>query len=306
MGRDHDDPRALSDPRRHARNAGTYYDPNEIQLQLSFNAAYTGNLHLYAVDWDSEGRREILSRQRAERGALERLQPGRLGLLPDQRRRRGNGLDHSQPTGRRQRRAVGHLPRGRRACPRPNGESAPQGKWVSAVGSSRLCADRVERNRRGRLLPAQRDAQPSQQGSRYEWAATRQTPRALTDPGEQTRNAGTYYDPNQIQMQLSFKAAYSGNLHLYALDWDSQGRREIISVNGQSVVLSSDFSQGAWVSFPISVAAGGTVSITVTRAGRAQRGAVGDLPRRRRPSPRRERDSSPQGTLGRHLRLGRL
>jgi len=36
-------------------------------------------------------------------------------------------------------------------------------------------------------------------------------------------------------------------------------------VNGQSVVLSSDFSQGAWVSFPVSVAAGGTVSIVVRR-----------------------------------------
>jgi hypothetical protein len=66
-------------------------------------------------------------------------------------------------------------------------------------------------------------------------------------------------------MQLSFPAAYTGNLHLYAVDWDSQGRREIISVNGQSAQLSSDFSQGAWVSFPISVAAGGTVSIVVDR-----------------------------------------
>ena len=43
------------------------------------------------------------------------------------------------------------------------------------------------------------------------------------------------------------------------------GRRELITVNGQSAVLSSDFSQGAWVSFPISVTAGENVSITVTR-----------------------------------------
>jgi hypothetical protein len=39
----------------------------------------------------------------------------------------------------------------------------------------------------------------------------------------------------------------------------------MISVNGQSAVLSSEFNEGAWVSFPISVAAGGTVTITVDR-----------------------------------------
>ena len=104
-----------------------------------------------------------------------------------------------------------------------------------------------------------------QQGSRYQWAQNTTDPRALSDPGQSTRNAGTYYDPNQIQTQLSFPAAYTGELHLYAVDWDSQGRREVISVNGQSAVLSSDFTNGAWVSFPISVQAGGTVSITVTR-----------------------------------------
>ena len=49
------------------------------------------------------------------------------------------------------------------------------------------------------------------------------------------------------------------------MDWDRQGRRETITVNGQTAVLSSDFSEGAWVSFPISVAAGGTVTITVDR-----------------------------------------
>ena len=88
------------------------------------------------------------------------------------------------------------------------------------------------------------------------------------------------------------------------MDWDSQGRREIITVNGQSAVLSSDFSQGAWVSFPISVAAGGTVSITVTRT--AGPNAVlsgiflGDAGRRR---PRRwkalPRDMGQRGRLGR-------
>ena len=88
--------------------------------------------------------------------------------------------------------------------------------------------------------------------------------RALQSPDKSTRIAATYYDPNEIKLKLTFNEAYSGTLRLYAVDWDSAGRREVISVNGQSVALSSDFSQGAWVSVPISVAAGGTVSVTVT------------------------------------------
>jgi hypothetical protein len=85
------------------------------------------------------------------------------------------------------------------------------------------------------------------------------------EPRRPTREAATYYDPNQIRLSLKFNSAYSGNLHLYALDWDSTARRELISVDGQTADLSSSFNQGAWVSFPISVAAGETVSIVVDR-----------------------------------------
>ena len=102
------------------------------------------------------------------------------------------------------------------------------------------------------------------QGSRYQWAANTTDPRALTDPGGLMRNAGAYYDPNQIRLQLSFPAAYSGNLELYAADWDHGGRREIMTVNGQSAVLG-EFSEGKWARFSIYVAAGGTVTITVDR-----------------------------------------
>ena len=65
-------------------------------------------------------------------------------------------------------------------------------------------------------------------------------------------------------MQLSFSTAYSGNLELYALDWDSGGRRETITVGGQTANLDDDFTQGAWVTFPITAAANSTITITVT------------------------------------------
>ena len=49
-------------------------------------------------------------RERPERGAVERLQPGRLGLGPGQRRRRGHRVCHGHLPGRGQCGAVGDLP----------------------------------------------------------------------------------------------------------------------------------------------------------------------------------------------------
>ena len=84
------------------------------------------------------------------------------------------------------------------------------------------------------------------QGSRYQWAANTTDARALSEPEQETRNAAAYYDPNQIQVKLSFTAAYSGNLHLYAVDWDTTARRETISVNWLTATLANSFNGGAW------------------------------------------------------------
>ena len=87
------------------------------------------------------------------------------------------------------------------------------------------------------------------------------------DPDQTTREATTLYDGNQIVVQLHFANGYTGNLHLYAVDFTNNHRAETITVGGQSVDLSSNFSQGAWVSYPLDVAAGGSVTITVTNDG---------------------------------------
>ncbi len=105
------------------------------------------------------------------------------------------------------------------------------------------------------------------QGSRYVWAPQTTETRALEGLSGTGREAATYYDSNQIEVQLHFTTKYKGEIHLYAVDWDTSARRETISVGGQTAALSSNFSQGAWVSFPIEVAAGATLPITVTRTG---------------------------------------
>ena len=103
------------------------------------------------------------------------------------------------------------------------------------------------------------------QGTRYVWAANTTDVRALEDTSGTSRTAATYTNPNEIRTQLNFSSAYSGNLRLYAVDWDHQGRRETITVGSQTANLGGDFSQGAWVTFPINVAAGGSLTITIDR-----------------------------------------
>ncbi len=149
--------------------------------------------------------------------------------------------------------------------PGPTVASEPQGDWTGHVGSA------------GYLLPDWDGSQDVSdlpgvtadlvQGSRYQWTSETSETRALRAPdGSSLRNVGGFYDATQIQLQLNFSKAYTGNLHLYALDWDAEGRRELITVDGQTANLSGSFSEGAWVSFPISVVAGEAVSITVDRA----------------------------------------
>jgi hypothetical protein len=108
-----------------------------------------------------------------------------------------------------------------------------------------------------------------QQGARWTWASSTTDGRALQSPDASTRRMTTYYG-SQIQVQLSFPSAYSGHLHLYALDADSNARRETITVTDgsggtQTVPITTAFSEGVWITVPISVSAGGTVSITVAR-----------------------------------------
>ncbi len=258
------DVRALQSPDALTRSAGAYYDPTEIKAQLSFKEAYTGNLHLYAVDWDSLGRREIITVNGQSAVLSSDFSDGAWVDFPISVAAGGTVSITITRTAGPNAVLSGIFLGDMGAPPAPKVESAPQGKWVNAVGSAGY--DLAGWNgTAGDVSYLPNASVTVQQASRYQWASNTSDPRALGEPGEYTRNAGAYYDADQIQMQVSFREAYAGNLHLYAVDWDALGRREIITVNGQSATLSSDFSQGAWVSFPISVAAGRTVSITVTR-----------------------------------------
>jgi hypothetical protein len=258
-----EDPRALTDPAPQVHNAGAYYDPNQVQVKLSFSAAYTGNLRLYAVDWDTTARRETISvngqtavlSSSFNKGAWVsfpiKVVAGETVTITVDRTAGSNAVLSGIFLGE-----AG-------APPGPTVASAPQGAWVNAVGSAGYDLAGWDGST-GDASYFPNASLSVLQGTRFQWAAGNSDPRALSDPTGVVHNAGAYYDPNQIRLQLTFKEAYKGNLHLYAVDWDKQTRREIITVNGQSVA-PGEFYEGAWVSFPIEVAAGGTVTITVDR-----------------------------------------
>ena len=58
-------------------------------------------------------------------------------------------------------------------------------------------------------------------------------------------------------------------MHLYALDWDSSARRQNVTVadgtTTKTINITTAFSGGAWMHFPISVPSGGAVTITIDR-----------------------------------------
>ena len=149
--------------------------------------------------------------------------------------------------------------------------SAPQGNWVGTYGGSGYALAGWNGSSDLTHLP---DATLSLvQGTRYLWADPTTDVRALESPDQSTREAGCWYAGSELELQLSFSSAYSGNLELYALDCDSTSRRETISVNAgsspQTVALTTSFNEGAWMVFPIIVASGGSMTITVQQTGGA-------------------------------------
>jgi hypothetical protein len=257
------DVRALQSPDGLTRAAAAYYSATQIQLGLTFAHAYTGNLHLYAVDWSKLGRRETITVGGQTATLSSDFSQGAWVTVPVSVAAgetlpivvtRTAGLN-----------AVlsGILIGDAGTPPAVETESAPQGSWVGKYGSAGY--DLAGWNGTSDLLSIPSATVSLTQGSRFVWTSSTSDVRALQSPNGLTRAATAYYSTTQIQVALTFNSAYTGSLHLYALDWSKLGRRETITVDGETAGLSSDFSNGTWVTFPISVAAGETLPILVTR-----------------------------------------
>jgi hypothetical protein len=258
------DMRALEGPDGSSlRNASTFYDLNQVQLHLNFDKAYTGDLHLYAVDWNTTERRELITVDGQTASLSSDFHGGAWVTFPISVAASGivtitvDRLAGSNAV------LSGIFLGGEGTPPAMPVASASKGNWVGAFGTDGY--DLFAWNESTDLASLPDESVSLAQGSRYRWTSSTTETQALESPEGTARRAATLYDPNQLKLQLEFTAAYTGELNLYALDWDNRERRELVTVDGQTADLSSDFSKGAWVSFPVSVLAGGAVPITVDR-----------------------------------------
>ncbi|HEV2034154.1 MAG TPA: fibronectin type III domain-containing protein [Candidatus Dormibacteraeota bacterium] len=351
---------ALESPDTTTRRAACYYDGNQVRLHLTFSTAYSGALHLYAMDWDASGRRQTitvndgsgprtanlstdfsqgawvnapisvgaggtvtitvtrsagpnavlcglflggappapapptgLSAGAVDSSSISLNWTGSSGATAYKIQRSPNGSTGWTQVGTSSTTAFTDtgLPPSttyfyRVIASNSSGDSgpsnvasaatpgllgysqAPQGNWVGSYGANGYAL--LGWNGSSDLVSLPQSSLVLDQGSRYEWSSSTTAVQALESPDTTTRHAACWYDANQLRLHLTFSTAYSGTLHIYALDWDTAGRLETITVNDGSgprtANLSTDFSQGAWVNVPISVGAGGTVTITVTRS----------------------------------------
>jgi fibronectin type 3 domain-containing protein len=142
----------------------------------------------------------------------------------------------------------------------------PQGNWSGKVGQDGYAL--FAWNGSTDLVQLPIATLTVDRGSRDSQGVTSDV-RALTNPTATERRVTVFYDNSQVRFHLTFSAAYSGPLHLYALDWAGVDRREKITIDDgtgpRSVTLDANFHDGAWVHFPISVGVGGTVTVTVDR-----------------------------------------
>jgi hypothetical protein len=258
------DPRALPSPDGSKRTASTYFNTNQIQVRLTFHSAYSGNLRLYAVDWDQRGRRESISvggQSVIFSNKWGAFSQGQWAIFPINVAAGGSvTITVTREAGVN---AVlsGIFLGDSGAPPEMPVSSAPQGTWTGVFGSAGYDLAAWEGSSDLSNLP--NASLTVVHSSRFVWSASTSDVRALQSPDKLTRRAATYFDANQVSLSLKFDSAFTGNVNLYAVDWDHRGRRELVSVGGQTAALSSDFSQGAWMSFPVSVTAGQTVPIVV-------------------------------------------
>ena len=257
------------------RRIGAWYHATQLKLRLDFANAYAGTLHLYAVDWATTARRatyavadgtttKTISITTAfDQGAWMHypvdVPAGGYIDITATRTAGTNVLLNGLFLG-----GTGAPPA---PSPSPKYDAGVQGDWVGSAGVV------------GYALPAWNGtsdvvalppgvAVNLQRGTRTFWA-TSTDKRAVENQSETLRKAAAYKDTSQVKASLTFNGAFSGWLSLYVLDWDSTSRRETLLVDDgsgpRSVAITTDFNAGAWVRLPVSVAAGGSISITVTR-----------------------------------------
>jgi hypothetical protein len=268
------DTRALESADQSIRKAATWTAESTLSLHLDFSAAYHGPLELYAVDWDNLGRSETVTvsinngSDPQSASLASSFAPGSWLGFPVNVLSGGTvTITVTRNSGAN---AVlsGLFLGGAGPAPTPFTPAPSGNHWVNTYGTAGYALGGWNGSSDLAYLPSA--TLTLDQGSRWVWASTTSDARALESPDQSIRQAATWTAGSILSLRLDFSAAYHGPLELYAVDWDSLGRSETVTVainNGsdpQSANLASSFAPGSWLVFPVNVLSGGTVTITVT------------------------------------------
>ena len=249
-----------------------------MRVRLNFTNAYSGTLHLYAVDWNAIGRAEnvIVDDGTGPRMVgLASFNNGAWVHVPITVGSGGSVLITAHNTAGTFNAVLNGVFLGGAGPPPPPPPPPPpttdnpgvKGNWVGTYGvNGYLIGAWNAPSTDLSSLPAGVTSS-LEQGTRYSWTTTTTTTdvRALQSPDQTERRATTWYDTTEVRVRLNFTNAYSGTLHLYAVDWNAIGRAENVIVDdgtGPRMVGLASFNNGAWVHVPITVGSGGSVLIT--------------------------------------------
>ncbi|HUG48593.1 MAG TPA: S8 family serine peptidase [Candidatus Limnocylindria bacterium] len=268
--------RALESPDESERRPRTWYHSSQVRLRLNYTQAYSGNLHLYAVDWDTTARRQnvTVNDGRGPRTVQLTSSFNAGAWLHYQVEVAAGGsvvITVDRTAGSNSVLAGIFLGDAWTSLPRPT-EDRPgvQGNWVGNYGADGYVLA-AWNGTSGDLaqLPAG-VTYAIEQGSRYAgWPSPTTDVRALESPDESERRPRTWFHANQLRLRFMFTQAYSGSLHLYALDWDTTARRQMVTVHDgrgpQLASLTTSFNAGAWLHYTVDVGPGGSLVIAVDR-----------------------------------------
>ena len=97
--------------------------------------------------------------------------------------------------------------------------------------------------------------------------------RGLQDPANGVRRVPVEYGNGTFTSTFTFANPASLTMRIYVVDWDTTARSQTVAITVGGVTrhvgVAAPFSTGRWIDVPVTVAAGGTVSVAVTHTGGA-------------------------------------
>ena len=168
--------------------------------------------------------------------------------------------------------------------------ASPTGPGVTSLGATvlRTDADRGAWITRGHgtlgyVLPGWNDASGdlaslpagvtyTTTGQRGPWIAGTTTDlRGLQDPAGGARRVPVLYQTGTLTTTFTFANPASMTMRIYVVDWDATTRSQTMTItagtSSRVVSVPASFNAGQWIDVPVTVAAGGTVTVSALQTG---------------------------------------